>query len=119
MPYFMDEMCEGTLSLLFHGCYGDGTAETKGKDICELGESWANAFERYSSYSKFGIDNKSGRSYWFNSTIDNLFDLMFHKVLTPKEIYDCLDKEVKSMSDLKEKMLEKYESRSSLIEKYM
>ena len=44
---------------------------------------------------------------------------MFNKVLTPKEIYDCLDKEVKSMSDLKEKMLEKYESRSSLIEKYM
>lgn len=105
--------------IVTHGCYGDGTAETKGKDICELGESWANAFERYSSYSKFGIDNKSGRSYWFNSTIDNLFDLMFHKVLTPKEIYDCLDKEVKSMSDLKEKMLEKYESRSSLIEKYM
>ena len=66
-----------------------------------------------------GIDNKSGRSYWFNSTIDNLFDLMFNKVLTPKEIYDCLDKEVKSMSDLKEKMLENYESRSSLIEKYM
>ena len=105
--------------IVTHGCYGDGTAETKGKDICELGESWANAFERYSSYSKFGIDNKSGRSHWFNSTIDNLFDLMFNKVLTPKEIYDCLDKEVKSMSDLKEKMLENYESRSSLIEKYM
>ena len=105
--------------IVTHGCYGDGTAETKGKDICELGESWANAFERYSSCLKFGFDNNSGNSYWFNSTIDNLFDLMFNKVLTPKEIYDCLDKEVKSMSDLKEKMLEKYESRSSLIEKYM
>ena len=23
--------------IVTHGCYGDGTAETKGKDICELG----------------------------------------------------------------------------------
>ena len=101
-----------------NGIYGDGTAETKGRDICELGESWANAFEQYSSYMKFGTYTYDS-SIWFKSNIDALFNLMLYNIFTPKEIYLCLTNEVKSMGDLKQKLLEKYEDRSELIEAYL
>lgn len=100
------------------GIYGDGTAETKGKDICELGESWANAFERYSSYLKFGFDNSSGWDQWFDHNIDCIYSLMSNNILSPKEIYSCLTKDVKSVEDLKQKLLEKYEDRTERIKAY-
>ena len=105
--------------IVTHGGYGDGTAEAKGKEICELGESWAYAHERYCSYKKFGCLDNSGSSEWFSHNIDFLYNILLNNVLTPKEIFDCLETKVKSMSDLKEKLINKYESKSKLIEIYM
>lgn len=104
--------------IVTHGGYGDSTDETKGRDICELGESWAYAHERYCSYTKFGELDSSGYSQWFASSIDVLENLMINNILTPKEIFLCLSPAVKSIDDLEQKLLEKYEDKSEEIEAY-
>ena len=43
---------------------------------------------------------------------------MYDSILTPEEIYRCLTKDVKSIEDLKQKLLDKYEDRSEQIEAY-
>lgn len=98
--------------------YGDGSADTKGRDICELGEAWANAFESYSSYTNQNDTTVSGLNYWFKDGIRSLYYLMYDSILTTEEIYRCLTKDVKSIEDLKQKLLDKYEDRSEQIEAY-
>lgn len=104
--------------IVTHDGYGDGSADTQGRDICELGESWAYAHERYSSFIRNGEEDDSGWSQWFASSIDILEKLMINKVLTPKEIYLCLTSKVKSIDDLEQKLLEKYEEKSEIIKTY-
>ena len=83
-----------------------------------MGESWAYAHERYCSYTKFGELDSSGYSQWFASSIDVLENLMINNILTPKEIFLCLSPAVKSIDNLEQKLLEKYEDKSEEIEAY-
>ena len=97
--------------IVTHGFgYGDGTAkETTGKNICELGESWAYANEYITSGSyRYG--------YWFDSTISSNYSMLNTKVLTRKQMYDCLTKDVKSIDDFKTALKKKYPSKSSSID---
>ena len=90
--------------------YGDGTAkETTGKNICELGESWAYANEYYSA----GYSGVPG--HWFHQNISAIKTLLNNGTLTRKQLYDCLTKDVKSIDDFKKKLVEKYPSKSSMI----
>ncbi len=97
--------------IVTHGFgYGDGTAkETTGKNVCELGESWAFANEFYSSRVYY-------RGYWFDNAISSNYNLLEDKVLTRKQMYDCLTKEVKSIEDFKTALKNKYPSKSSSID---
>ena len=90
--------------------YGDGTAkETTGKNVCELGESWAYANEFITSGSyRYGL--------WFDNTILSNYSLLRSSVLTRKQMYDCLTKDVKSIDDFKTALKKKYPSKSSTID---
>ena len=97
--------------IVTHGFgYGDGTAkETTGKNICELGESWAYANQYYSA--KYSWSS----SLWFSKSVVSIKKILDTKVLTRKQLYDCLTKDVKSIDDFKNKLIEKYPSKSSSI----
>lgn len=89
--------------------YGDGTAkETVGKSICELGESWAYAYQEYSSKTLVS-------GYWFDASIKSIYTLLNKGVLSRKQIYDCLPKDVKSINGLKQKMIEQYPDKKTQI----
>lgn len=95
--------------IVTHGFgYGDGTAkESTGKNICELGESWAYA-NQYLESKNYYV------GYWFDDSISSINYLM-KSSLSRKQIYDCLTKNVKSIDDLKSKLISKYPSKSSSI----
>ena len=86
--------------IVTHGGYGDGTAEAKGKEICELGESWAYAHERYCSYLKFGDHDNSGQSQWFAPSINSLYYMFSNKILSPSDVYKSLTSKMNSVNDL-------------------
>jgi len=51
-------------------CYGDGTSTSKGRYICELGESWAYANERIKKKTDFASTSPHGYDNWFYPTIN-------------------------------------------------
>ena len=93
--------------IVTHGFgYGDGTAkETTGKSICELGESWAYANQFISSGAYY-------RGYWFDNTILSYYNIIDSKVLTRKQMYDCLTKDIRSIDDFKRALEKKYPYKS-------
>ncbi|MBQ7254051.1 MAG: hypothetical protein IJS30_05195 [Bacteroidales bacterium] len=95
--------------IVLNNGYGDGTSSSIGKGICELGESWAFANQYYSSRQTW----KS--SIWFTNSVASIKQLLDTGVLTRKQIYDCLTVDVKSVSSLKAKLLERYTTKSKQI----
>jgi len=90
--------------------YGDGTApKTDGKNICELGESWAYANQYYSANYTWSS------SIWFGQSVVSIKQLLDTEVLTRKQLYDCLTKDVRSIDDFKRKLIKEYPSKSSEI----
>lgn len=87
--------------------YGDGTENSTGMRICELGESWAYANERLLYDRKFTYKSV-GRSNWFGPSITSLFSLMDDETLSMADIYCCLSKDVLSIDELKQKLLMTY-----------
>lgn len=98
-----------------NGCYGDGTSTSKGRDICELGESWAYANESFLYYSKKGTYYIFGARNWYSNPIIGIYDLIINNVLTRKQIYDCMTSDIKSINDLKNKLNAKYPSKKTII----
>ena len=96
--------------IVTHGFgYGNGTDNTKGRDICELGESWAYANQYYSAKYLWSS------SIWFSKGVSSIKNLLDTGVLTRKQLYDCLTKDVKSISDYRSKLIASYPYKSSLI----
>ena len=93
--------------IVLKGGYGDGTSTSVDRNICELGESWAYANQRYES----GIPYY-GSSCWFAKSISSINMLMNSSILSRKQIYDCLTKDVKSINDLKAKLIVKHPTKS-------
>ena len=92
------------------GCYGDGTATSKGKDICELGETWAYANERVFSESKYR-STASGYSQWFYPSIYALQSIMTSCPSIPRKYYySLLDSKQTDICSFFEKIKAKYSS---------
>lgn len=76
--------------ILDYGCYGDGKAPDDKKGICDVGESWAYANERYCG-KHFGITRQTcSSSEWFYDHYKKLDGLLYNGTLTRKQMYDCL-----------------------------
>ena len=74
-------------------CYGDGSLEDAG--VCEVGEMWGYFNEDVMVYNHFDEEGVKGKqvsynSNWFYPGICVLFDLYQDKILTQKQIFDCL-----------------------------
>lgn len=92
------------------GTYGDGTATSVGRDICELGESWAYANEFLVS----GAD-PNDFSRWFKDSFLGIYNIQHEGTLTRKQMYDCLTSDVKSIGDFKDKLIDRYPNKTSEI----
>ena len=76
--------------VLDYGCYGDGSAPEDKKGICDVGESWAYANERYCAL-QFGRKGETcSKSEWFFPHYKQLDNLLSNHKLTRKQMYDCL-----------------------------
>jgi len=100
-----------------NGAYGDGTGNNSG--ICAVGEMWGYAmgyietYEKYAKYGKYygGVTNKNfprekDGNLWFKPAI--IWNLYRDKVLTKKEIFQCMTSDVRSPEELKARMTQKY-----------
>lgn len=95
--------------IVMNGGYGDGSSTSIGRNVCELGESWAYANQYYSSKQTWSS------SIWFSSSVTSIKQLLDAGTLTRKQIYDCLTKDVRTINDLKSKLIEKYPTKASQI----
>lgn len=91
--------------VITYGAYGDGTGNNAG--ICAVGEMWGYAMGNLACYEKYGYNPKVGKEYWFYKN-PTLYNLIIKKVLTRKEIFDCMTSDVKSTEEFKQKLICKY-----------
>ncbi len=91
--------------VITYGAYGDGTSNNAG--ICAVGEMWGYAMGNLACYEKYGYNPKVGKEYWFYKN-PTLYNLIIKKVLTRKEIFDCMTSDVKSTEEFKQKLICKY-----------
>lgn len=103
-----------------YGAYGDGKAKTEGMYICDLGESWAYANERYCKKICFGdaTSTLSDRE-WFYLHYQAIYNVLNEGVLTRKQMYDCLTGDVKSYDDFRKALVARYPEKTASINKLM
>lgn len=101
--------------IVTHNGYGDGSATTVGRNICELGESWAYANESI----KAGCIPGSLTHAWFYEGCNGIYNILINDILTRKQMYDCLTPDVKSITDYKAKLIERYPSKTSEINAHL
>lgn len=95
--------------------YGDASCNNSG--FCGVGEMWGYAMGYIRTYEKYQQKPKNGQSKWFQPNL--LYDLMTEKILTKKQIFDCLSSDVTSHALLKQKMISRYPSKKdSIIAKF-
>ncbi len=98
--------------IVTHNGYGNGSATSVGRNVCELGESWAFANEHLiSNYAP----SSSNSNEWFIDAICSIYHILDDNILTRKQMYDCLTSDVKSINDFKTKLIERYPNKSSEI----
>lgn len=102
--------------IVTYGAYGNGSGYNAG--ICAVGEMWGHAMgyiNKYEKYSGRVPDSypQSDAIYFFKPSI--IWDMYRNNILTKKQIYDCLMKDVKSVEQLKQRMIQLYPSKSRLI----
>lgn len=68
---------------------------------------WGYAMGNLACYEKYGYNPKDGKEYWFYKN-PTLYNLIIKKVLTRKEIFDCMTSDVKSTEEFKQKLICKY-----------
>lgn len=98
--------------------YGEkGTTESVGKNVCDLGESWAYANERYRYKERFGVDatNTLSDSQWFYEHYMSIYNVLDKGILTRQEMYACLLPEVTSYRQFVTALESKYSGRSKQI----
>jgi hypothetical protein len=103
--------------IITYGAYGDGTKNNFG--ICAVGEMWGYAMGYIEQYEKYNGKIPSNMIYpgdkdvWFKPQI--LWDIYRDTVLTKREIFDCMTSDVKSVEQLKQKMISKHSKKADLI----
>jgi hypothetical protein len=101
--------------IITYGMYGDITCNNSG--ICGVGEMWGYAMGYIEKYEKYyggvygNIPCKD--KYWFKPEI--IWDLYKNKILTKREIYNCMTSDVKTHAQIKQKMISKYPSKATSI----
>ncbi len=92
--------------------YGDGEDGNAG--YCEVGEMWAYYMENMLYRERYGDDSYArGTSYWFHPQI---FMSLDEKGLDRSKIFRVLEKDVKDLDTLKERLLKQYPDMESYIE---
>lgn len=101
--------------IITYGMYGDASCNNSG--ICAVGEMWGFAMGYVEKYEKYygGVFGNipCANKYWFKPEI--IWDIYKNKILTRREIYNCMTSDVKSHAQFKQKMISKYPSKSTLI----
>ena len=91
--------------------YGDGSGDGAGN--CEVGEMWAYYMESKLYKERYGGSYPSfGTSYWFYPQI---FRFMDERGLDQSEIFQVLDADVDSKSELKKTLMFTYPERQDMI----
>ena len=91
--------------------YGDGSGDGAGN--CEVGEMWAYYIESKLYKERYGGSYPSfGTSYWFYPQI---FRFMDERGLDQSEIFQVLDADVDSKSELKKTLMFTYPERQDMI----
>lgn len=90
--------------------YGDGSSTSEGRYICELGESWAYAHERY-----LYPGSTSGFSQWFAPCIDAIEVLLEDDDISPSDYFKQLKKGVCNITSVQEPLVEENESAADKI----
>ncbi|MFR0773663.1 MAG: hypothetical protein ACLSH3_07585 [Alistipes finegoldii] len=100
-----------------YGSYGNGTG--KNAELCGIGEMWGYSMGHIRAYEKYNpsglLDDYPDVHTWLKPHV--FWDLQRDKVLTKKQIYDCLVVGVDTYDRLVAKMYEKYPEKADEIEK--
>lgn len=96
--------------IVTHKGYGNGEATTDGRYICELGESWAYAHQRY-----LMPGYKNGYSQWFASSIDAVESLLEDGCISPGNYFSQLKYNTYNINDVHSDLIEEYSSSKSKI----
>jgi hypothetical protein len=106
-----------TYGIIGDSPYGDGTGNNSG--ICAVGEMWGYAMGYIEKYEKYngGVSSDviypGDKEVWFKPQI--LWDIYRDTVLTKREIFNCMTSDVKSVEQLKQKMISAYPQKADLI----
>ena len=103
--------------IMTYGSYGNGTG--KNAELCGIGEMWGYSMGHIRAYEKYNpsglLDDYPDVHTWLKPHV--FWDLQRDKVLTKKQIYDCLVVGVDTYDRLVAKMYEKYPEKADEIEK--
>ena len=95
--------------------YGDGTG--KNAELCAIGEMWGYSMGhrlQYSKYNKAMLDYpESPAGGWIYPHV--FWDLIRYNILSPKQIFDCLNEEVRTYDALFTEMYRLYPAKESQI----
>lgn len=94
------------------GLYGDGTIGDSRENEVELTEAWAYANERMLQWKMYHVVDsvKAGRSKWFNPAITAIYNVFQSGILSPAQVLDQMSSSVKSIDDLRSRLMMEYTS---------
>ncbi len=91
---------------------GYGNKNCYNAGVCGVGEMWGFAMAAILTKEKYGIGYSGG--YWFRWT--TLADLIDQGYVSKKSVYDCLNQDVRTLEQFKEKLIENNPSTAYHIE---
>lgn len=97
--------------IVTHWGYGNGESTSEGRYICELGESWAYAHERY-----LYPGDKSGYSLWFAPSIDAIEALLEDGCISVEDYFSQLKCNTYSINDVYRGLITKNSSAKTKID---
>ena len=100
--------------IITYGAYGDG--DGKNAELCGIGEMWGYSIGDLQEKEKYGREYPPYiASGWIKRNV--FYELLDKKILTKKQLYDCLTSDVRTYDTLLRKMYAKYPDKADLIEK--
>ena len=108
MKYLMLSLAES----LGETAYGSGDGDGAGH--CAVSEMWAYFLQEYLYHDRYGGASQSeGLTYWFRPQI---FQYLSERGMKPRHFFSVLKPQVKDVSDLKDRLQQRYPSKSEMIE---
>lgn len=101
------------------GCYGDGSEESIGCNLCGLSEAYAYSVESYIWHEEFSGDDIFGTDYFFSEYVLALTDIFDDAVLTPGQVFKCMTFDMSNLKDLFNKLKNSYPDKSDIIKSIM